>query len=111
MQGLTLLGLAHSILIATGVGVDPIELTHAPGESRLQSLYHQVRVVGHQAVGITPPVHPPADLTEEIEACLAVLSVQVYDRTAMAIRGDLIDRARKLSSQWSRHGGKDTAGM
>jgi hypothetical protein len=76
--------------------VDPIELTHAPGEIRIQSLDNQLIVIGHQAVGITHPVHPPADLTEEVEECLAVLLVHVNNRTVIATRGDMIDRSRKL---------------
>jgi hypothetical protein len=38
------------------LGVNPIELTHAPGEIRLRTLENQVIqviVVGHQAIGIT----------------------------------------------------------
>jgi hypothetical protein len=66
------------------LGVDRIELAHASGEIRLRSFENQVIVVGHQAVGMTHPVHPPADLTEEIEKGLAVLLVQVNDRAAMA---------------------------
>jgi hypothetical protein len=78
------------------LGVDPIELTHAPGYIRLQSLDNQVIVVGHQAVGITHAVHPPADLTEDVEECLSVLIVQVCRCTAIATGGDMIHRTRKL---------------
>jgi len=75
--------------------VDPISLTHASGKMRLQRLDDQVVVVGHQAVGITYPVHPPVDLTEEVEECLVVLIVRVSNHTATATRGDMIHRAKK----------------
>ena len=41
--------------------IDPVQLTHAPGEMRIQSLDDQVLVVGYQALGITYPVHTLVD--------------------------------------------------
>jgi hypothetical protein len=76
-----------------------------------QSLDDQVIVVGHPAVGITYPVHPLADLSEDIEECLSVPIVQVNSRTVIAMGGDMIDRTRKLYAQWSSHGVKDSARM
>jgi hypothetical protein len=95
---------AHtSVQPIAALRVDPVQLAHAPGESIIQGFNDQVIVVGHQAVAIAQPSHPPADLTEDMEERLSVPIIQVNRCTAIATGGDMIHRTRKLSAQWSRH--------
>jgi hypothetical protein len=73
-----------SMMSIEALCVDPVQLAHARGKIAIQGLNNQVIVVGHQAVGITYPVHPPADFIEDREGRLSVLIVQVNSCTAIA---------------------------
>jgi hypothetical protein len=53
--------MAHtSVMPIEALRIDPLQLAHTRGKIRSQSLDDQLIVVGHEAVGITYPVHPPA---------------------------------------------------
>ena len=58
-------------------------------------------VVRHQTVGITNPLHPAADLHQDIDKGLSVTMVQVNIRPSIATGGDMVQGTWKFSAQQS----------
>jgi len=59
-----------------GLGVDPVQLAHAPGEVALLGLDEEVVVVVHQAVGIAEEAIAFYHLCQDIEEGKAILVLQ-----------------------------------
>jgi hypothetical protein len=80
------------------LGVDTVHLAHALGQMARLRFDHQMKVIGHQTVSITHPLHPPADLPEHVEECLSILIAQVDIRPVIVTGGDMVQSTRKLGT-------------
>jgi hypothetical protein len=52
--------------------INPVELAHASGEIARRRFNHQMIVIGHQAIRMTNPVEPRANLPQQRQPSLAV---------------------------------------
>jgi hypothetical protein len=86
--------------------VDPIDVAHALGQIACRGLDYQMIVVRHQTVGITHPLHPTADLLQDLEESLSVTMVQVNIRPAIAKGGNMVQGTWKFYAQWASHRAK-----
>jgi hypothetical protein len=92
-----------SVASIRGLGVHPVQLSHAPGEVRLGGLHDQVVVVAHLAPRVTTPVEPIADLAEEFQPQQAIDVVGIDRLATVTTRSQVVHPSGKLDPQWPRH--------
>jgi hypothetical protein len=91
--------------------VHTVQLTHTEREVRVRGLYQQVVVVRHQAVAVTNPVEAIARVCQYSEEGGSVSVIAIDDFSAITARRDVVQSARKLDSERSRHTADDTTGI
>ena len=84
--------------------VPPVQPLHAGRDVGLRRLDHEVEVIGHQAVGVTPPSEPADCGSQQLEKAHVVDLVAEDRLLPVAARDDVIDAAGKLKAKRSRHG-------
>jgi hypothetical protein len=91
--------------------IDPINMAHALGQIARQGLDHQMIVVRHQTVGVTHPLYPTTDLSQDIQKGLSVAIVQGNIRPTMATGGDMVQGTLAFYTQWASHAAKYSSEM
>jgi hypothetical protein len=65
------------------LGIDAVDLSHAPGEIPLRRLHEKMIVVVHETVGMKYEVEPLCNVLKEIEKIPSVLVVPEYPLLAI----------------------------
>jgi hypothetical protein len=100
--------LAEDVVLAAvacveGFRVLPVEVAHPVREVGGRRLDEQVVVVAHEAPDVeapaVPPLHPPQDVDEGG----AVIGVAEDRRVVVALRSDVVVRARREVAVWPSH--------
>ena len=85
--------------VVEALRIDAVQLAHSFRQIPVRGLHQKVVVVGHQTVGVPPPVEPLADLREQVEKGLPICVTPIDVLAAIAAGGDVVEGARKLDAQ------------
>jgi hypothetical protein len=85
------------------LGIDAVELPHPFGQVRVRRLHEQVIVVGHQTVGVPPPVEALANIGKQTQEHTPVAVIAIDILTRVTARGHVVQSAWKLESQRADH--------
>jgi hypothetical protein len=83
--------------------VSAIELMHSRGKRLTLRLYHEVKVIRHQAVRGVAPGSEANDAVEQAKKQIPIEIVPVDGLAPVSARGDVKHASRRLKSWWSRH--------
>ncbi len=94
---------APPVHLVEALGIDAVELPHPVGEIRIQLLYEQMIVVGHEAVHVPPSIEALAHISEQLKETPPVAVTAIDRLTPVTTRGDRMKRAGKLESEVTDH--------
>ena len=93
-----------SVALVEQLGIDAVHLPHADGEITIRGLDEEVKMVGHQAVGVADPGIALVDVLEGVQEVLSV-GVILEDRLLLvAAGGHMIDSAGIFDAEGTSHG-------
>jgi hypothetical protein len=85
--------------------LEPLELAHPDRQISIHSLYQQMVMIVHEAVGMAAPPIAHHHLSQHGKKLLPVVGIAIDPLPGVAARGHVIDSAGKLEAEWARHAG------
>jgi len=85
------------------LGIDAVELPHAPGQISIRCFYQEMIMVRHLAIGVTDPVPVFNHPTQQVQKHDSIFVILVNRLPPVAPRSDVIQRTGKFDSNGSCH--------
>jgi hypothetical protein len=85
------------------LGTDPVALAHASAQIAFNGFHNDVKVVTHEAVGMTTSIEAVTNLPQQRQPLPAINILQVNGLPAIAARGDMKQAPGEFNAQRSCH--------
>jgi hypothetical protein len=100
--------LAEDVVLPAVTGVEgfrvlAVEVAHPVGEVGGGRLDEQVVVVAHEAPDVEAPAVSPLDPPQDVDEGSAIAGVAEDRRVVVALRSDVVVRARRQVAEWPSH--------